>query len=267
MVSNMTEMTKWQWFWMTWISQVFWSFIPMGIFGLLLFGLPMLILGPATMWILPWLKWGPNSSKDFPSGSLAASQAVKIGEIDIGEAFKFLFNMVLIILDMAQTPGGLKIDEDAIESWRTSLNDEGSWLTTKWDIYWWDYLRDVNFYIIQNREDIVANEGGDYMMSDLLIDILTVVGAVVLIVFLSKKGSAIATQIAGIFKKQRTKKRRKASVQRERDTLIRLDELSTKMKNLELRQLETLSKIKDTQDLVIVRDLNVIKKKRLKNRL
>lgn len=258
MVFKMAEMTTWEWFSRAWASFIFWAGIP-GMFATLGASTMLAaISGPAMIWIMPWFMFGEVKAKDFKTGSFAANHAVKIAEIDIAEMVKFVFNMVITILDTAETVGGLKIDEDSIETWRANLNDEQSWLSVTWDLYWWDYLQKANFKIISNRPDIVANEGGDYKMADLLLDIAVIVGAVLLIIFFSKKGSQMATKIGGIFKKQKAKRRVKASKSRELRTLTKLDELKLQLRVLSSAIKRQNELIRSTQDKDIVPDLDQI---------
>ena len=168
------------------------------IVGLLL-GVVTIIPGLGiTNFLLPFRK---RTSRDLPASIAAAS--FEFATITFPDLLSLFISIVYSILDTIQTPGGLKIDEDAIDVWRANLKEK------EWDVtisfYGWNWW---NFTVFTN-ENICDNEDGIYKFPDLLMDIYVTGLTLVLTILLVKNFKGISGIVGGMFGKQMTRRRRK----------------------------------------------------------
>ena len=217
----MVEMTKREWWSRAWASQfmLFMGSIPFP-FNIATWPITALTFGLGTI-LFPWFMWGDAKTKTLPAGFIA-DRAVKVWEFSPGETLKMVFITLIAILDVAETPGGVKIDEETLDTWRTTIKDENNWLTTKYDIYWWDYW---DWNVISGRTDIISNESGDYKFWQLLLDIGVFLTAIILVIIFAKQGSTMAARAGKMFSKNSTKRRRRNAKGREELALQKMDEL------------------------------------------
>lgn len=166
--------------------------------GLLLppFGpLNLLTLG-ALNFVQPFRK---RANLDLPAS--IASRSTHWFSFHFKTGKKAFLAAMIHILDTIQTPGGLKVDETAIEKWETELEPkEGDAYI---HIYRWNWYSGA----ILTDEDRCANEDGEYKWIDLLLDIeFTVLGFILAIILIKNAGAITKVLSAAIGKTMKTRK-------------------------------------------------------------
>lgn len=239
-----------RWYMRTWFEQIAFMGVTLNWFlgPFVLFGLG------AFNFILPTRK---KQNKDFPAA--VASRTTHLFSVSIPNFIEMGLMILYSILDVVQSPGGLKFSEASIDAWKERLGDDG-WMVdiTFYGWNWW------NRTLISDSNRV---DNAPYTVSDAVLDIFITILTGLLLFFLAKNFKTLTGKVGGIFGKQMSRRRRKKMKGLATETL---DETRVSKKDL-IKMLRDDTRIaKGISQLIeddVLDDLDTIKRMRGKLRL
>lgn len=182
----------------------------------------MLLLGVYN-WVFPFKK---DVDKTLPTS--VANRSFYMFTMSVPDMAGFLLLLIYSVLDVVETPGGLKLDDASINLWKDEVKDDERWWVSERDWYGWNWW---NRKIFQS-DNLIANVDGLYKTKDLILDIWVTGAAFLLMLVAIQNRAVIIGKVSGIFKNQMTRRRNKrmknlaeTGLEQGEDILARLEKL------------------------------------------